>query len=67
MDAYEEDIGSCNGNEEGICAKKRESVRVVKRRERGGEGSHKRTTKKGIHLAVKVTTNGTCILCGKEG
>ena len=36
MDAYEEDIGSCNGNEEGICAKKRESVLVVKRRERGG-------------------------------
>jgi len=66
-DAYKEGMGSYNRNKKGICSKKEESVPVVERGKRGGQDVHKKTTKKEIHLAVKVTTNSICILCRKEG
>ena len=60
MGLYDRDKG-------GICAKEGESVPVVKGGKRGGEGIYLRTAKKGVYLTVKVTTDGTGILCGKEG
>ena len=53
-------------SKEGVCAKEGESVSVIKRRKRGGEGVYSEAAEKGIYLAIKVTTNGTGILCRKE-
>ena len=50
-----------------ICTKERESVLLVQRRERGGKRIYLGADKEGIHKAVKITTNNTSILCGKEG
>jgi len=60
-------VGSHDRGEERICAEKGESVPIVKGRMRGGKGVCKRTAKKVIYLAIKVTTNSIGILCGKEG
>ena len=54
-------------NKEEICAEKRESVSIVKRRMRRDEGVCSRAAKEGVYPTVKVTTDGTGILCGKEG
>ena len=45
---------------------KRKGIPTVERRERGGKRICKRTVAKGIYLAIKVTTNGTSILCEEE-
>jgi len=66
-DAYKKVVGPCNRCEEGICAEKRESVSVIKRRKGGGERICKRAVEEGLHMAVKVTTNSTGVLCRKEG
>ena len=66
-DAYKEVVGPCNRCEGGICAEKRESVSVVKRRKGGGERICKRVVEEELHIAVKVTTNGAGVLCRKEG
>jgi len=60
-------MGSHDRNKEGICAKKRKSVLIVKRGMRRGEGVCLRTAKEGVYLTIKITTDGTGILCGKEG
>jgi len=60
-------VGSHDRGEGRICAEEGESIPVVKRGIRGGKGVCKRIAKKGIYLAVKVTTNSIGILCGKEG
>jgi len=62
-----EGVGPYNRGEERICAKKREDVPIVKREKRGGEGVYKGIDEEGIDMTVKVTTDGTGILCGKEG
>ena len=60
-------MGPCDRGKERICAEKREGVLIVKRERRGGEEIYKETTKEGIHMTIKVTTDSTSILCGKEG
>jgi len=46
---------------------KRKGIPTVERGERGGKRICKGAVEEGIHLAVKVTTNGTGIFCGEEG
>jgi len=60
-------MGSCDRDEGRICAKKKESVPVVKGRKRRGERVHKGIVEEGLYPTVKVTTDGAGILCGKEG
>jgi len=55
---------SCNRGKRRICAEKGEGIPAVKGGKRGGERVYKRIAEKGIYSAVKVTTNGTGILCG---
>jgi len=59
-------MGSCNRVEEGICTEERKSVSVVKRGKGGSEGVHLRTVKKEIYPTIKITSDGTSILCGEE-
>ena len=59
-------MGLCNGSKREICAKEGESVSVVERRKRGGKGVYLRTAEEGIYPTIKVTTDSTGILCGKE-
>jgi len=54
-------------DKEGICAEEGESIPTVKRGKRGGKGIYSRTAKKGVYLTIKVITDSTSILCGKEG
>ena len=60
-------MGLCNRSKEGICAKKGEGVFIVKRRKGRGERVYLKTTEKGVYPTIKVTTDGTGILCGEEG
>ena len=60
-------MGSHNRNEGEICAKKRESVPIVKGGIRRGEGVCSRTAKKDIYPTIKITADGTSILCKEEG
>ena len=53
----------CQG---GVHTKKRKGIPAIKRRERRSERVHKEIVMKGIYSAVKVTPNGTSILCKKE-
>ena len=59
-------MGLCNGSKREICAKEGESVSVVERRKRGGKGVYLRTAEEGVYPTIKVTTDSTGILCGKE-
>ena len=52
-------LGSCNRYKEGICAKEGESVSIVKKEERRGEGVHQGaicygTRKYGTNSRVRV-------------
>jgi len=53
--------------EERICAKKRKGVPIVKRRERGSMRVHIRIIEEGVYQTLKVVSNGTSVLCEKEG
>ena len=55
---------SCNRGNRRICAEKEKGIPTVKGGKRGGERVYKRIAKEEIYSAVKVTTNGTGILCG---
>ena len=59
-------MGPCNRGKEGICAKKGEGVSIVKERKRGGKRVYSRTTEEEVYLTVKVTPDGTGILCGEK-
>jgi len=59
-------VGPCDRSEGGVCTTKRKGIPAVKKRERGDKRICERTVAKGIYLAIKVTTNGTGILCGEE-
>ena len=50
-----------------VCTEEGKSLPVVKGRKRGSEGVHLRTAEEGIYPSVKITSNGTSILCRKEG
>ena len=65
-DADEESIGPCDRSERGVCTTKRKGIPTVERGERGGKGICERTIEERIYLAIKVTTNGTGILCGEK-
>ena len=60
-------VGSHDRCKGGVYTIERESIPFVKRRERGGKRICERAVEERIHLAIKVTTNGTGVLCRKEG
>ena len=66
-DAYKKVVGSCNRCEGEVCTKKGEGVSVVKGGERKGERVREGTAEEGLHPAIKITTNGTSVLCRKKG
>ena len=47
----------CNKFKRGICAKKRENLSLVWRRERKNKRVYLETDKKEIYLTIKVTTD----------
>ena len=59
-------MGSYNRFEGEIYAKKRKSLSLVQRRERGSKGVYLKADKEGIYLTVKITTDYAGILCRKE-
>ena len=65
--AYKKIVGPCDRREGGVYAMKREGIPFVERRKRGGQRVYEGTVKEGVHLAVKITTNGAGVLCRKEG
>ena len=72
---WEEVIGE-NANKKGVrshnrckgrvCSEEGEGVFTIKRREEEGEEVYQRTVKKRTYPTVKVTTNGTGVLCRKK-
>jgi len=56
-DASVKGLGSCNRVKRGVCAKKEESVFIVKERERGGIGICGGPTKKRVYPTFQVTPN----------
>ena len=56
----------CDRYKRRVCAEEGESIPVVKRRKRRGEGVYSGATEKGIYSAVKITSNGTSILYREE-
>jgi len=66
-DASAKGLGSCDRVKRRVCAKKGESVLIVKGRKRRGTGICRRSAKKGVYLTFKVTSNLTSSLCGKKG
>jgi len=65
--ANREGVGSCNRCKGKVCSEEGEGVSNIKRREGGGEEVYQRTVKKRIYLTVKVTTDGTGVLCREKG
>ena len=57
----------CNRCEEGIYTKKMKSLSIIKRRKGRGKRIHQGAVEKRIHSAIKITTNGTSVLCREEG
>ena len=65
-DANEEGIEPHNICKGRICTKEGEGISAVKRGKGRGKRICKRAVEKGIHLAIKITTNSTGILCREE-
>ena len=65
-DADEEDMGSCYRSQRRIYAKKKESIFLVQKKEGRNERIYLGADEKGIYKAIKITTDGTSILCRKE-
>ena len=65
-DADKKSVGLCDRSEGGVCTMKRKGIPAVERRERRSKRVCERTVVKRIHPTVKVTANGTSILCGEE-
>ena len=59
-------MGLCDRNKREICAKKEESVSIVKKRERRGVRIHIRTIKKRVYQTLEVTSNSTGPFYKKE-
>ena len=55
-------MGSCNRVKGRICTKKRESLFLVQRRERGGDRVYLGADKKEVYYIIKITTNCTGVL-----
>ena len=64
---HKENLRSCNRYKERVHTKKEKGILTVERRKRGGIRVHTGTTEKRIHLTLKIASDGTSILCRKEG
>ena len=64
--ADQKSMGPYDRSKGGICAKKGESISIVKRRKKEDERVYSGAAEEGIYPTVKVTTNSTGILCREE-
>ena len=64
--ANEEGVGPYNRCKRGICAKEREGIPIIKREKRRGERVYQGTAEKEVYSPIKVTLNGTGVLCREE-
>ena len=60
-------MGPCNRDERRICTMEEKGVSIVKGGKEGGERVYQRAVAERIYLTVKITTDGTSILCRKKG
>jgi len=65
-DANEESMGSRDRYKGGVCTKKRKGISIVERGKGGSKRICKGAVEKKIYLTIKVTTDGTSILCREE-
>jgi len=65
--ANKKNMRSCDRGEGGVHTTKRKGIPFVKREKGGSERIYEGAAEEGIHPAVQVTTNGTSVLCKKEG
>jgi len=49
-----------------ICAKERKSISLVQRRKGRSKRVYLGADEEGIYKTIKITTDGTSILCGEE-
>ena len=64
--ADEEGVGPCDRRKGGVCTIKRKGISAVEGRKRGGKRICEGAVVKRVYSAIKVTINGTGILCGKK-
>jgi len=64
--AGQETLGPCNLSERGLCTKEEEGLFVVKKQKGGSMRICGRTAEERVYPPLKVTSNITSILCGKE-
>ena len=62
----EKSIGLCNRSKREICTKERKSISIVKERERRGVWVYWKTIEEGVYQTLEVSSNGTCVFCGKK-
>ena len=60
-------MGPRDRNKGEIYTKEGESIPVVEGGKRGSKGVYSRAAEEGVHLTIKITTDSTGILYGKEG
>ena len=66
-DANEEDVGSCDKSEGGVCAKEGKGLPIIKGRKRGSKRVHLGAAEERVHLTIKITADNAGILCGEKG
>jgi len=64
--AYPENMESHDRIERRVCTEEGKSLSIVKGRKGGSEGVCLRTAEEGIYPTIKVTPDGTSILCRKK-
>ena len=65
-DANKEGVGQHNRCKGRVRTEEEEGVSAVEGRKRRSKRICKRTAKKEIYLAIKVTANGASVLCGEK-
>ena len=62
-----EALGSHDRYERGVCTKKKKGISIVEGKERRGTQVHQQTIEERVYQILKIASNGTSILCRKEG
>ena len=67
MNAYKEAMGLYDRYKGGVYAEEKKGISIVEEREGRDIQVHIWTTKERVHQTLKIASNGTSVLCGKEG
>jgi len=59
-------MGPCDRGERRICTKEGKGLSVVEREKEGGKRVYQRAFVEKIYLTIKITTDGTGVLCRKK-